>query len=276
VTPTLAEIEAQIRWECHAVEEGVRSYRRARQTGPLILLPPGQAFMRDALPRLEAAIERYRAATPTTLRPSRGNPQDRDANDILLALPADVLAYITLASVAGSFAARKVHLEGTAMATLTNVALSVSRAVRLQIEFEAWKAREQQETRVARAEGRDRTNLFEALKRNTKVIDAKAWTTWARKIGHSLSAPWPSSFGVRLGSALLHLAATEGGGWVEIATVWKDGKSIRLVGMPPHAREALDNIDARAELNAYRKLPTICPPKPWRWEASAHEPQQQQ
>jgi hypothetical protein len=97
--PTIAQIERQLRWEAAAVEAGIRRYREelADPSKTLADTSPGQRIIREIMKEFVPWLSDAQDAIRQGLVQNQGKP--RDWNFLILLLPPEHLAFLTLRAV---------------------------------------------------------------------------------------------------------------------------------------------------------------------------------
>lgn len=249
---TIVEIEKQIAWENHAIQEGVKRYRAMIRSSPLADTPAGRVATEDMLkgliPEIQSRQEQLRKTVTASPMTASMLP--------LLMLPADELGLITVRQMLGS------HDGGSGKAALAPVCLEVAHGVSRQIEYRLWEINEAEKV----AENPERTNMFDLLKKWKPNPRTKEWAFWKRKVETIESFQLTTSERMRLGAELIYLAVAHGGGWFETDTVWSRRRSTHVLRLTEVALAAISDINARLEVMQPVNMPMICPPAPWKLE----------
>jgi hypothetical protein len=249
----IQDIERQIRWEMANVEEGVRRYRRSIAEADLGDTPPGVIAMRDMMAGLVPAIEAARQEAIDGIV-SEGKGRKPEWWWTIGFLSAEKLAVITTRTLLTD---RKQKQGGSLM---TAVAHNIGASVKMEMEFEQWKRSEAKRV----ADDPRHVNLFRLVTSRAKRVDAKSFRRWRKKLSSIERLDWTREMKLQLGAKLLDLAIRFGGGWFEYRMIYRKGKSERNVMLTDLARIAINDVNARLEVNRPYHLPMKVPPKPWR------------
>jgi hypothetical protein len=249
----IQDIERQIRWEMANVEEGVRRYRRSIAEADLGDTPPGVIAMRDMMAGLVPAIEAARQEAIDGIV-SEGKGRKPEWWWTIGFLSAEKLAVITARALLTD---RKQRTGGSLMSA---VAINIGSSVKMEMEYEQWRIREARRAK----EDPNHINLFRLITSRAKKVDAKAFLRWRKKLSSIERLDWTREMKLQLGSKLLDLAIRHGGGWFEYRMIYARGKSERRVFLTDVARTAINDVNARLEVNRPYHLPMKVPPKPWR------------
>jgi hypothetical protein len=169
--PTGAQIERQINWEHEAIEAGIRRYR-AGVNAPgreLADTSPGQKLIRKILDDFVLILDCYKDAIETRCLEG-GSGRRPECERLILKLPSDVLAYITLRAVMPERPTAKEHLR-----VLRDCAFTLAASVEQEFAYRDWLEEEKGKRREARQRGQSYPDLPAALRRKTKKVDAKAF-----------------------------------------------------------------------------------------------------
>jgi DNA-directed RNA polymerase N-terminal len=257
--PTMAQIERQIRWEGAAVEAGIKRYREelASPTMTLADTSPGQKIIRtimaDFVPWLADAQEVTKAGLVC------GSGQPRDWTFLLLLLPPEHLAYLTLRSV---MTERPKGTGGPQSRTLTSCARTLAAAIEQEVAFQSWVAEERDKRREARKLGKPYRDLYEALRRSTKVINGRMFRRWMARIERLWRQGWSEQDRFQLGCNLIKYMIDHGARYFELTTSRHSGKTQTYVTLTEQARVIIEDAHARAEVMCPAHRPMLCPRNP--------------
>jgi DNA-directed RNA polymerase len=272
--PTIDQIERQIRWENEGAERGVRRLREALAAPGMTTLDTagGKRALQEVMAGMVPAVQEAQRLAIESITNSAGRQSDWWW--VLPLLDAAQLAYITVNAVLTS-----VTVDGKRdQRKFTGAALHVARNVQTQIEFEGWKAGERQKANAANKENRKAVkagadpeemtpvkNMFEALCRNAKKVDTRAFRKWQQKLQIVADEKWSLETGVQVGAFLLELMVRNSDGWFEIVNqAIVGGKTERRLVLSQAAIEAMSDLNTRAEVARPYLMPMIVRPARWR------------
>jgi hypothetical protein len=262
----MAQIERQIRWEAAAVEAGVRRYREelADPSTTLADTSPGQRIIREIMTRFVPWLADTQEVIREGLVHSQGKP--RDWNFLILLLPPEHLAYLTLRAVMSDRPCEANMFKRT----LTSCALSLVASIEQEVAFRTWVDAERSNKRAAKQLGKPYRDLYEALRRSTKTINGRTFRRWMGRIERLWRQGWDKEDRLQLGCALLEYLIDNSEGRFTKVISRHSGKTQTYVVLSPEAREIIDDHHARAEVMNPSRRPMLCQPKPWRWEPACH------
>jgi DNA-directed RNA polymerase len=224
---------------------------------------PGQRIIRkimaDFVPWLTEAQEAIREG----LVHGQGKP--RDWNFLILLLPPEHLAYLTLRSVMSDRPCDANMLKRT----LTSCVRSLVASIEQEVAFRSWVDEERSNKREARQLGKPYRDLYEALRRSTKTINSRTFRRWMTRINRLWRQGWSEEDRMQLGCALVEYLIDHSGGYFEKVISRHSGKTQTYVVLSPAAREIISDQHARAEVMNPSRWPMLCQPKPWKWEQPA-------
>jgi DNA-directed RNA polymerase len=259
----IQDIERQQRWEAEAVEEGVRRYRRAIAEADLPDTPAGVIAMREMFNGLVPAIRAAQdeAIAGLTAKEKGRNPEWWWYISFLSAEKLAVIAARTLLTTTST--------DRTPFIREGSVSIYIGSAVMLEMELERWKADEAEAAR----EDDKHVDLFKLMKMRQPNATARDFRRWRRKIAAIERLDWPKNIRLQVGHRLVQLAVEHGGGWFERRVIFRQGRSERTIVKSDAAHAAIQDINARLEINRPLRVPMLCPPKPWRRLLAAPEVQ---
>lgn len=259
--PDPQEIERQQRREARAVTLGIQRMRE--QTTGLADSASGKVAIREVMAEFVPALRSLQEEAAKGIA-AGGKGRQPEIWWLVHLLPAEKIAYITLRALMAS------EIRGYKMDRhVTGAALAVASAVHQEMGFERWVKEQKQANKDAKESGdEDHHDLLSELKRWAKPLDSRSWARWSTKIKRVRDEPWPTEVKVMLGEALLVLMCQHSGGWFEMIKVTKEGKTVRVIQFSEEARQAMEDIDARAELTRPVLVPMVVKPRPWVWVAA--------
>lgn len=253
----LALREEQKLWEVEAVERGVRRYRSALNKtlagGGEADTGPGQKMMVDIVKHLTPAIERAQEEGGASL--TTGQPGAPLAWALPLSLlDAEKWAYITGRTILSS------GRDGRPVASLARTIASVGRT---EMEFE--KLKEAEAKKAKSSEGY--VSMVDRMARRMPTFSLRTVKRWMRKCDTYVKEGMTEQVAIQLGSKLVHLAISNGGGWFHHGVVAShDGgryTTKSVVRLSPTALEYLNYHHAQSELTRPWLTPMLCPPNDW-------------
>ena len=256
--PTAAQIAGQIRWENAAIEAGARRYRAELHDRALADTSPGQKIIREIMGEFVRYITDAQGAIREGLL-GRGQPQDW--RWLILLLPAEKLAFLTLHAVMSERTSTDEHLR-----TLTACARSLATSIEQEVAFRSWVAEERANKREARKLGKPYRDLHEAMCRAVKVVNNRAFTIWMNRLNRLWRQGWDERDKIKLGSALIKYMVEHSGGHFKLDLQRRSGKWPVVIKLSPAAYEIIEDAHARAEVMCPTRRPMLCQPDPWRWD----------
>ena len=195
---------------------------------------------------------------------NQGKP--RDWNFLIMLLPPEHLAFLTLRAVMSDRPCEANMFKRT----LTSCVRSLVTSIEQEVSFRSWVGEERANKQLARELGKPYRDLYEALRRSTKTINNRTFRRWMNRIGRLWRQGWAEEDRVQLGSALIEYLIDHSGGYFQKVVSRHSGKTQIYVVLSPEAREIIDDQHARAEVMNPSRRPMLCQPKPWRWEPACH------
>jgi hypothetical protein len=148
---------------------------------------------------------------------------------------------------------------------LTSCARTLAASIEQEVAFQSWVAEERDNRREARKLGKPYRDLYEALRRSTKVINGRMFRRWMNRIERLWRQGWAEQDRMQLGCNLIKHMVDHGGKYFELTTSWHSGKTQTYVTLTAEAaRSSKTSMLAEAMCPVHR--PMLCPPKPWQWE----------
>ncbi|MBB6253053.1 DNA-directed RNA polymerase [Nitrospirillum iridis] len=261
----IAARDAQARWETEMVRRGVQRYRDELDRVDLAQHALGEQFMRCLMGTkdhqgLVNAIQTYQDVVPEkALGEAYWTTKEEDI--LISALPADVVAFLTLRCVL-SFRAPDDGLWG---APLTAVQLQLAKALRDEMTVRA--AIDRAGTDAGLADVADK--IKKAATRGQLGSSTLAKLRKTQRAVLDLDQEWPIALGLKAAAILLGLAEAATRGAVCVATVAAGGRTQKRVILSDEAKAAILANRDRDELTRPYLLPMIAPPLDWRMEMDA-------
>ncbi len=230
----------------------MQAYREAEEKAAksktLHDLPPGQRLM---LTLAKPLIDRI-AVMQDELNEAMGKRGQPPLYQVQLQLlQPEKLAIITISSVLR--AVLDVEITTTA-ASVRAISLSLSDAIRCEVEFERW---------TAEAEAGDK-KLLQRMERRYPDMTKAQWKKWRAKVDAVVEEPWSLPTKISLGAALVSALSSSSDGLIKVETLGvQEGGETRVVA-DERVKELLEDRRARAECARPKLLPMLMPPKPWR------------
>ena len=250
---TPEDIEAQIKWENMAVEEGARRFRESLEDTGIGNSTIGQTLMQRTLkPLYEKIIEAQQEAFDIETQPGGGK---RPAwCKPILTLSPDKLAVIILQAVFNT-----APREGMVSFPVTRVARNLSSAAQMQVDFDLWE----EEMKREKKETKERTELDHYLSR-TKQISAKSFDRFSQKIQRTKLEKWPRASGRAFGAKCIKLLKEARPDWFSVSTIKiEHGKTEIHLVFSEECKEVMLNLIERSAVMSPRLMPTLIPPKRW-------------
>jgi DNA-directed RNA polymerase len=269
--PTEAQIERQIHWEHDAIEAGIRRYRAAVNAPgrELVDTSPGQRLIRKILDDFVLILDCYKSAVETKgLEAGRGRRPEYER--LILKLPSDVLAYLTLRAVMPERPTSKDHLR-----VLRKCAFTLAASVEQEFAYRDWLEEEKGKRRAARQRGQSYPDLPAALRRKAKKVDARSFRRYMRWLDRPWRQGWDRNTKIQLAHALIErLLMESSGGWFEIRPASRGSlengtfETPWVIELSEGALKLLEDQQARAEFLNPPHRPMLCRPAPWRWDVA--------
>lgn len=264
---SLRLIERQKRYEIHCIDEGIKRFRlnelggKLKDDGSLSRkdLADRQAvrvLYQDILPGLTARVTKMRdEAAQYAYEPPRGGRFDWGSLPLAVLHPEQT-AVITLRGVLSD------EYSDRALAKkLTSASLKVGSMMFTQLEFEDWKARENEREK----EEEDYRSRYKQLVTFLKgqPVTQKNFARFMTKF-EQVRLKKDRNAMISLGTRLVHALIEEGRGWFEVGSIYSKGTSTKVIKFSDEALAALKDQREHAELQKPMLRPMLCPPKPWR------------
>ena len=270
--PTIEDMERQKRWEGECINRGVKRYREMlSEASTAADTQPGQMVIKEVMRSLIPALQAKEKEAIESIA-AGGAGRQPEWWWMLPLLPADHWAFFALRAVfSDPFRDMGTHHK------VTTVSLAAVRYAQLQLDYDRWTEAEKVKAKAAKKEAERarglgvaeeeiprHVNFFEALKRNAKRIDARAFSRWSKKIGRVKDEPWDKEVCIQLGTLLLELLAEHSGGWFEIKLVpIAGGKTERHIIITELGMKAMNDLNERKEVARPVLMPMVCKPKAW-------------
>jgi DNA-directed RNA polymerase len=255
--PTEAQIKGQILWENAAIEAGIRRYRAELRDRALADTSPGQKIIRQIMGEFVPYITDMQAVIREGLL---GPGQPQDWRWLILLLPAEKLAFLTLHAVMSERVSTDEHLR-----TLTGCARSLTATIEQEVAFQSWVDEERENKREAKKLGKPYRDLYEAMRRSVKTVNNRAFTKWMSRLDRLWRQGWDERDKFKLGSALIKYMVEHSGGHFALDLQPRSGKWQVVIKLSPEAYAIIEDAHARAEVMCPTRRPTLCQPDPWRW-----------
>jgi hypothetical protein len=243
-----AAFEAQARWETIGCERAARQYRQGLRGKALAETAGGKSALRQLIEPLEKAVKvlQSQIANPPT-----GQRALAYLTPLLL-LPADKIAVIGLTTSFRTQVDRPP--EGDVLGTIRATVLSIGTAIRLQIDFDAWKAAAPEE-------------IVSAVQRRFPDLNVRQWRRLQDRLDGAIKTIWETDQRYRIGGAVLKCLLDALPTWFSQSTkTTRDGRSEGILVLSESASEFLHDRAIRAEVARPLLFPMICPPIPWAYE----------
>lgn len=252
---TVRAIERQQRWEMDGIAEGVKRYQRQIAGADVVDTPPGQKAMNDAMKSLIPALKLAQEEA------FNGIQRGRDSGPanwwwLITLLSPEKLAFITVRSIL-----QCPLVDNHSGRPESRIVLHIGQSVRQQVEWEIWQQREK--AKEKETDGEYQSPLRWAIHHAKQNVNLYTFQKWARKLDGVEKVEWTRTQKMQVGAKLLREAVENGGGWFEVRTATKYGKTYRNVHLSEVAIEALADISSRMEVSRPLLTPMRCPPKPW-------------
>jgi hypothetical protein len=277
------DIREEVKWERESVERGVKRYRDSlfdeREDGSMVPVGidetrPGMEIMRDCMKPLVAAIREAQAEAIEGLGASvpQGRPQIWWYP--ILCLSAEKIAFIVLKTVL-SAPHRESNSSGNRMpAARTRLALSmeIGRHIQTEREFELWR---DQENKLAKEQ--KRPNYWYMLRNFAPQVDERAFKKFSKQSKQYVAMEWSRALRIHIGTRLLALVVTHGGGWFEEVYVLRRATGGRRAGQEARislTQTAYDWLEKRHGFNEEQRpwlLPMLVQPLDWAEKEVTHE-----
>ena len=174
---------------------------------------------------------------------------------LILPVPADKLAYILIRSILT--VRMQKHTLGRKASTIT---LDIGQAVKNQTEYEVWAAMSKD-----KAEQEGGVDVAKLLLSRAKNMNARQWDNWRRRIDDIERLDWQREWKIHIGSKLLEIAVTHGGGFFELKYQFYRNKTTRMVYLSDLCRKMIDDINTDLEINTPVLRPMLSRPDLWTW-----------
>lgn len=260
------EYKAQVALELEGVERGIRNMRRSMATSQgrdgserqnnLIDTEPGRQIFHDLMEQL---IPPFAAAQQEALDgiASGGRGVKPTWWWLIAAVPPEKAAFLTIRSVLTiRMAARSLGRKANA------VCLDIGNMMKMQTEFEAWSRLSKQQ--------HDETgepDVAKMLMARSKNMNTRQWSKWRKKIADIETLSWDRFQKFHIGSKLLDLLITNGGGYFELRYVQIRHKTERQIFLSDLCRTMIEDCASHLEVNTPVLRPMIVQPELWAWNA---------
>lgn len=265
------EARAQIEWEHHLVDLGIRRYRaslvKEKEDGSLerkalVDTEPGLVIARDLIGPM---MERIEAAQYEAIK----RMEDPDYKKVtpldwvLATLPADRLAACTVLRA----------MAYTDDVHWTQASKSVARAVRDEYDFDRWKQAERAAEKERKASGSTEyvPNMFKLMQQRNEKVDARVFKKWSTKAPLFTKTDWEDQAMQQIGTFLL-AQMVECNGWYEVGMAYELGKKKRMLRLTEAGRAFILDRNKQNEMARPYYLPMIHEPRDYRYVDQGSSP----
>lgn len=257
-------VEDQQRYECEAVERGVRRYRdelrKSIAAGNEADTKPGTRMLLGVMTEIVPQIARFQDEAVEQVR----TRQVTGSRATLWAVPILCLS----AEKWGLIAARTALSFARQDRVGTQLALAIAGRAKEEREFEMFleaKRAEQKSKKKAGEQVSTFMNRMLAEASNMRPRQAKAFMRKARAVD---KLEWSLEQRTHVGILLVETLVAGGGGWFEMTLVTqaKGGRitTERRIRLTQAAQDFFTYHHAQSELTRPWMLPMLCPPNDWR------------
>ena len=282
-TPSEAELATEIEWERGCHEEGVARYRRSQlrtvhhKDGHTSTIDadicdtrPGQIIIERAMKECHDGIVALaeEGRTHITSGTKEGGSAAADWWYVLGMLDPLDLAFIAIRSVLTIRMSGKDKVASNNKRTIESLSMKIGNAVRLQLEYEMWKKADETKAKKERVHPHSiiiySTSLYQQLLNYSGgQVNKQVWIRWKRKIRTIESEVWSHNMVVSVGSVLLYALLKFCPTFITKEQVRTGVKTEYRIHLTDGVYQALNDLNAKLEVNRPFCLPMICRPIPW-------------
>lgn len=261
--PSIHDLHHQAQWEIEGTRRAVERYRDASLEADPMTLAPGKALIRGVVGPLIAAIEAAKVEATDALASPGGAP--------LWAWPIQVInapqaAVITLNVAVRCVSGGTLSKSGGVAAGVTASAKNIAGAIKDQLEYERWSAKQTQaNAEAARSKTLDHADLLKALRLRYPSLDRNVWRRWRAKLELAGLAEWDERAAVGLGSMLIKLLVTTAPDRFVIRERPTNGGVQYVLGCTEAVMVVMNDVRERAEVARPMLMPMLVRPNPWRY-----------
>lgn len=257
----IADLERQAAWELEGVRRAQAKFIEAAKATDPDELPGGQALLRAVVPAVIERLTQDREEGLEMLGKTGGRQPLRLWHTQTLDL--EQAAVITVCTAMRTWVEMSSKPEGV---TVTALAREIARTIRLQIEFEAWKAEQERQAKDAKKRGdKDHDDLWKRLRNRYPEVSRKVWCAWRRK-ADAVSAEWDEATEIDVGAWLIDALVKSSGGRFAIETVRSGPLTTLVLRISEETLKAIEDRNERRSVARPLLMPMITPPLPWRYE----------
>ena len=275
-----AAIQKNAEWETSGIQRGIERYHKELEKDKDQFEKLGRSAFADSdvgsklvdncmrpmvagLKPLIEEVEKAQEKAQDLFAKSGRTP--KWCRDILVHEPEKVAAIIVRTVLAG------IHPPVGNERPFTACAIAIADNIKMQRDFDLWKARQRQQVRDAKANNeKPPVNLYEVMTRKCKRIDSRAARSFMRLSTDYDRENLTKKEKIHFGAFCLDLLVRCGNGWFELRIKnhghGRNIRAVKTIRLTQVALKAIEKDHNRCELNRPFLVPMLCEPASWRYE----------